>query len=194
VAEPTVAPRAVLLLVDFQVGVLDGLGGAPDLVARVRALADEARRVGLHIVHVRTAFRPGHPEVGAGNRLFSGLRAAQRLVDGAPDTAFSADLEPAEGETVVTKHRIDPFLGTELDMVLRAQGADPVVVAGIVTSGAVLSTVRAAADRDYRVVLVADSCTDRDPEVHALLTQRVLPMTAQVVDRAGWQAALSPSG
>ena len=113
-------PRAALLLVDFQVGVVDGLGGAPDLVARVRSLADEARPAGVPVVHVRTAFRPGHPEVGAGNRLFGGLRAAQRLVDGAPDTAVCADLAPAAGEPVVTKHRIDPFLGTELDMLLRA--------------------------------------------------------------------------
>jgi nicotinamidase-related amidase len=193
-AEPPAVAPAVLLLVDFQVGVLDALPGAAEVVARVGSLADEARRAGLAVVHVRTAFRPGHPEVGAGNRLFGGLRAAQRLVDGAPDTAFSAYLEPAEGEPVVTKHRIDPFLGTELDMLLRAHAAGTLVVAGVVTSGAVLSTVRAAADRDYRVVLVADCCADRDAEVHALLMQRVLPMSAQVVELAGWRAALSPSG
>ena len=68
------------------------------------------------------------------------------------------------------------------------------MVAGVVTSGALLSTVRAAADHDYRVVLVADCCADRDAEVHALLIQRVLPMTAQVVELAGWMDALPASG
>jgi nicotinamidase-related amidase len=184
--------RAVLLLVDFQAGVLDGLGPAADgLVVRVRAVADGARAAGVPVVHVRTAFRSGYPEIAASNRLFSGLRAAQRLVEGAPDTAFAAGLEPALDEPVVTKHRIDPFLATDLDPVLRAQRADTLVVAGVVTSGAVLSTVRAAADRDYRVVVVHDCCADRDPDVHAMLTGRVFPMSADIVDAAGWQDALT---
>ncbi|MGH7440727.1 MAG: cysteine hydrolase family protein [Polyangiaceae bacterium] len=46
--------------------------------------------------------------------------------------------------------------GTDLDMILRANGIDTLVLGGIATSGVVLSTVRHAADADYRLVVVAD--------------------------------------
>jgi nicotinamidase-related amidase len=186
---PTSAAR--LLLVDYQVGVLGGLGPAgKGLTARVAELVSSARQIGIGILHVRTAFRPGHPEVSPGNRLFAGLAAAGRLVEGGADTAFHPDLLPAPEDVVVTKHRIDPFWGTELDMVLRAGGVDALVVAGIVTSGAVLSTVRSAANRDLRVLVVGDCCADRDEEVHATLLQRVLAMTAEVVSSGTWHEAL----
>jgi len=52
---------------------------------------------------------------------------------------------------------------------------------GYATSGVVLSTVRAAADLDYRLVVVEDCCADQDADVHDFLTQRLLPRQAEVV-------------
>ena len=45
----------------------------------------------------------------------------------------------------------------------------------------VLSTVRAAADLDYRLVVVEDCCADQDADVHDFLTQRIFPRQAEVV-------------
>jgi len=58
--------------------------------------------------------------------------------------------------TTLTRHVVDTFHGTDLDIVLRANGIDTLVLAGIATSGVVLSTVRHAADNDYRLVVVED--------------------------------------
>jgi nicotinamidase-related amidase len=57
-------------------------------------------------------------------------------------------------------------------VVLRAAEADSLVLAGIATSGVVLSTLRQAADLDYRLTVLADGCPDGDPEVHRILTER----------------------
>ncbi len=46
----------------------------------------------------------------------------------------------------------------------------------------VLSTVRYAADLDYRLLVVEDCCADQDPEVHDFLTQRIFPRQADVVN------------
>ena len=53
-----------------------------------------------------------------------------------------------EGEPIVVKHRISPFVGTDLETLLRANGIDTLVLAGVHTSGVVLSTVRHAGDLD----------------------------------------------
>jgi nicotinamidase-related amidase len=57
---------------------------------------------------------------------------------------------PAAGDIVVRKTRVGPFLTTDLDQQLRARRVDTLLLAGISTSGVVLSTVRDAHDRDYR--------------------------------------------
>jgi nicotinamidase-related amidase len=54
----------------------------------------------------------------------------------------------------------------------------------------VLSTLRDAADRDYRLIVVADCCADRDPAVHQLLVERVFPRQADVMDAHEVEAML----
>jgi nicotinamidase-related amidase len=97
---------------------------------------------------------------------------------------------PRPGDVVVTKHRVSAFAGTDLDMILRANGVETLVLAGIATSGVVLSTIRYAADADYRLVVVADCCADRDPEVHRVLVEKVFQRQARVVKAAEVIAAL----
>ena len=62
------------------------------------------------------------------------------------------------------------------------------------TSGVVLSTVRQAADLDYRLVVLADGCLDADPEVHRVLTEKVFPRQADVLTVADWIQRTAPAG
>jgi nicotinamidase-related amidase len=48
---------------------------------------------------------------------------------------------------------------------LQTPAVDTLVVAGISTTGVVLSTVRDAHDKDYRLIVLADLCADRDTQV-----------------------------
>ena len=88
---------------------------------------------------------------------------------------------PAPGDILVTKHRVSAFAGTDLEMILRAHGIDTLILFGIATSGVVLSTVRHAADADYRLIVVKDCCADRDPDVHRCLVDTVFPGQATVI-------------
>ena len=80
---------------------------------------------------------------------------------------------PLAGEVVVGKHRVNALYGTALDLILRANTIDTLLILGYATSGVVLSTVRYAADLDYRLVVIEDCCADQDPDVHDFLTQTV---------------------
>jgi nicotinamidase-related amidase len=91
---------------------------------------------------------------------------------------------------VVSKRRVSAFAGSDLDMVLRAGGLHSLVLAGIATSGVVLSTLRQAADLDYRLTVLADGCLDADPGVHQVLLEKVFPRQAEVVSIADWLADL----
>ena len=57
-----------------------------------------------------------------------------------------------------------------------------------------LSTLRQAADLDYRLTVLADGCLDADPEVHQLLLGKVFPRQAEVTRVAEWAAGLPRAG
>jgi nicotinamidase-related amidase len=86
----------------------------------------------------------------------------------------------------VTKRRVSAFTGSDLEVLLRARGTGHLVLAGIATSGVVLSTLRHAADLDYQLTVLADGCLDPDPEVHQVLLGKVFPRQAQVTTIADW--------
>jgi nicotinamidase-related amidase len=92
---------------------------------------------------------------------------------------------------VITKRRISAFAGSDLEVILRSREIDHLVLTGVATSGVVLSTLRQAADLDYRLTVLADGCYDPDPEVHRILTEKVFPRQADVTTIDDWTKALA---
>jgi nicotinamidase-related amidase len=181
------APSA-LLVMDVQRNIAERFDGA-GVVARVAEAVAAARGAGVPVIFVRVAFRPGHPEVSARNRRFAALRDSGGMLDDA-STEIDPRVAPQDGEVVVTKRRVSAFAGSDLDVVLRALDARHLVLCGLSTSGVVLSTLRAAADQDYALTVLRDACADSDEEVHRVLTEKVFPRQAEVLDAGAWAASL----
>lgn len=99
-------------------------------------------------------------------------------------------VKPQDHEVVVVKRRVSAFVGSGLELVLRSMGINHLILTGIATSGVVLSTLRMAADRDYGLTVLADACSDADPEVHRVLTEKVFPRQARVMTVADWEQSL----
>ena len=182
--------RPVLLLMDFQHGIVERLG-VPSVVGAADRAALAARAAGIPVMFVRVGFRPGYPEVAAANATFSAVtaQAGDAYTQDHPATQIHAALAPQDGEPVIVKRRVSAFSGSDLDVLLRAAGADALVLAGISTSGVVLSTLRQAADLDYRLTVLADACADPDAEVHRVLTEKVFPRQALVTTADEWIAS-----
>jgi nicotinamidase-related amidase len=171
---------AALLVMDFQTTIVENFAtDSTALLGRTSALLNAARGVGLLVIYVVVGFRPGYPEVSSRNLLFNVLRQSG-FSAGSEGTETHAAVTPKTGEPVVTKHRVGAFHGTDLDMFLRARDIDTLILAGITTSGVVLSTLRHAADADYRLIVAGDCCSDGDDEVHRVLLEKVFPKQATV--------------
>lgn len=180
--------RQALLVMDVQQAVLDRYPDA-DYLPRLRTAIDAARATSVPVVYVVVGFRPGYPEVSARNKMFGGLAGAPRTAGSEQAMLIPPEVAPGEQDIVVTKRRVSAFAGSDLDMVLRAGGIEELVLAGVATSGVVLSTVRQAADLDYGLTVLRDGCLDSDPEVHRVLVDKVFPQQAEVVTVADWAAA-----
>jgi nicotinamidase-related amidase len=112
------------------------------------------------------------------------------MIRGDPDTQLDPRIAPVGTELVFVKHRVGAFSSDSLEQVLRARNINTLVLSGIATSGVVLSTVRVAADLDYRVVVLSDCVTDPDSEVNRLLLEKVFPVQADVTDSDRYMASL----
>jgi nicotinamidase-related amidase len=166
---------------DFQRMVVDSYAIDKEaLLGRVKRLAVAARNSGAMAIHVVVGFQLGYPEVSGQNAVFSNLKTAGLLALGDPTAEIDPELTPQPGDVVVRKQRVSAFTGTNLDMILRSNDIDTLLLTGILTQGVVLSTLRHAADMDYRAVVVADGCSDKDPEVQRVLMEKIFPFQARV--------------
>lgn len=182
-------PDTALLVMDIQNGIV-GRIAAPDYLPRLARAVEAARTAGIPVLHVVVGFRSGHPEVSGRNKTFGALPEGA-FTPGDPGAAIHPDVEPRPDEVVITKKRISAFAGSDLEMVLRAGGHTHLVLAGVATSGVVLSTLRQAADLDYQLTVLADGCADADEEVHRVLTEKVFPRQAEVTTIEEWAGTLS---
>jgi nicotinamidase-related amidase len=180
--EPIDPATTALLVLDYQTGILERLDDPARLPARANAAIDWLRARGGTIGFVRVAFADGELPGGTMGRRVTPEMARTALHADAPTTQLHPDLDHRDGDVVVRKTRVGPFARTELDDQLRAAGIDTLLIAGVATSGAVLSAVRDAHDRDYRVIVLCDLCADTEPEVHDFLVERILSRQADVLD------------
>jgi nicotinamidase-related amidase len=176
---------------DFQNGVLDRYPAdkqAPLLDAAAAACA-HARRANIPVIYVRLAFRAGTPEVSRRNLLFSRVAQLSGFEDGSNESGIHAAVAPAPDDVLVLKKRASAFSGSDLALVLRSLGVEHLVLAGLATSGVVLSTLREASDLDFELTVLADACADHDDEVHRVLCEKVFPLQAHVTTVAEWIAS-----
>lgn len=183
--------KTALLVMDMQGGIVSRYSQGGDVLTPVRNAIAAAHAAAVPVIYVKVGFRPGYPEMSRTNKMFSAL--AQRPAPGPDDAAFMEihpDIAPQTGDIVVTKRRVSAFSGSDLELLLRAQGITHLVLSGIATSGVVLSTLREAADKDYQLTVLADCCFDGDEEVQRVLLSKVFPRQADVVQSTDWAEGL----
>jgi nicotinamidase-related amidase len=186
------APHTALLVMDYQAGVVARVPQADQLVERARAAIDLVRDWGGQIGYVRVAFEDEDFDVPDSSRMGALLRGSgQAFHADSPTTTIDERVAPAAGDVVVRKRRIGAFSTTDLHEQLQDAGVDTLVLAGISTSGVVLSTVIEAHDLDYRTFVLADGCADFDADVHAFLLEKIFPRRAEVITLAELPALLS---
>ena len=183
--------QTALLVMDIQAATMAGLKDqSVPLLQSLKETIDAARKNGIRVIYVVVGFRKGYPEVNPTNKAFSMLKGSGRVFDTPESMAVDIHVAPAEGEPVVVKKRISAFAGSDLEVILRSVDVKHLVLTGVATSGVVLSTVRAAADKDYRLTVLHDCCADGDAEVHQVLTTKIFPRQADVMSHTEWITAL----
>jgi nicotinamidase-related amidase len=182
-----------LLIADFYAEQMSKLPHAVNrkCLERTLALRQAARTARILVCYSATVFRAGYVEVSERNKAFSERKRTGGPAIGDPLKVIHPQMQPAEGEPVVSKHRVNAMFRTDLQMILGAHNIDTLILLGFATSGVILSTTRYAADADYRLFVVEDCCADAEPAVHDFLCAKIFPRQADVVQSADLIKALA---
>jgi len=175
-----------LLVMDMQTGILRNLPDTTQLVSNVTKAIATARSNKIPVIYVTVGFRPGAPEINLNNKGFAAGKERFANVNMDEFMKVEGGIAPLAGDIIVAKRRVSAFTGSDLEVILRSLNIQHIVLTGIATSGVVLSTLREAADKDYRITVISDCCADADKEVHHVLTTKVFPRQVDVITTEEW--------
>ncbi|HUZ61393.1 MAG TPA: isochorismatase family cysteine hydrolase [Hanamia sp.] len=178
--------NTALLVMDMQTGILRNLPDTTQLVNNVTKAIAAARSNKIPVIYVTVGFRPGAPEINMNNKGFAAGKERFAHVNMDEFMKVEGAIAPLAGDIIVAKRRVSAFTGSDLEIILRSLNIQHIVLTGIATSGVVLSTVREAADKDYRITIISDCCADADEEVHRVLTTKVFLRQADVISTEEW--------
>jgi nicotinamidase-related amidase len=181
-SEPIDPQQTALLIMDYEPGILGRLEDADALLDRAAEAIAVARGQGALVAYVRVAFEDDeYDAIPPTNKMFAAVAEGRALGAESPATQVHERVAPEPGDIVVRKTRVGAFSTTDLDEQLRKRQIGALILAGVSTGGVVVSTVRDAADRDYRLIVLADGCADPDAEVHDVLLGKLFPRQADVI-------------
>ena len=169
--------NSILLVLDMENDLVhdDGPNGktaygeqarARRIVENTRRALDKARAANLRIGFVRVGFSPDYRECPANSPIFAGARKNGIFKLGEWGTQVHEGLGQQPGDFDIVKHRVSPFHGTTLDVILRTHGVRRIYCSGISTNAVVQAAVREGHDRDYEMALLEDCCCALSAEEH----------------------------
>jgi len=164
--------NSAVVSVDMHRGHLDESPDCPCPAPRARAIVapidgfhEQARRLGVRVIHVRSVLRAGGEDDTGGNssawrlvfpRFVGDIpNADQHALEGSRWTEFVTTVEHGD-LTVSGKKRLSPFYATDLEMLLRNMRIRTVVLNGGMTDCCIINAAFDAANRDFRVVVLRD--------------------------------------
>ncbi|TFY87494.1 cysteine hydrolase [Pseudomonas kairouanensis] len=164
-----------------------------DMLANTAATVQQARKLGVKIIHLPIQFAEGYPELTTRDYgILKGVADGSAFRSG----SWGAEISEAVGRErddllVEGKRGLDGFATTGLDLVLRNNGIQNLVVAGFLTNCCVEGTVRSGYEKGYNVVTLSDcTATFTDEQQHAA-EHFTLPMFSLVLRHTEFLDALS---
>jgi nicotinamidase-related amidase len=165
----------------------DGVKVMSGVVANVSDLVTQARLAGVKIIYIQMVTLPNGASMSPAYLRFivDKNKLAPNQVGcelGSWGAEIVEALSPQPGDIVVQKWRSSGFVGTNLELILRGEGIESVIVCGAATYACVESTIRDVFNEDFYVVEVEDSVGGFDQELHEA-SLRIMRSRVDVIPR-----------
>lgn len=151
-----------------------------NVIENCNKVLDYARKNSWLIIWVKVGFEEGYPEVHPNSPIFSGAKLYNALAKNSWGTELHSGLNFKENELVIYKNRINPFYATNLELILKANNIDEILLAGVSTEWAIEAAARDAHDKNFKITIIEDLCASGDEEFHKN-TIKVMSRIAKII-------------
>jgi len=144
-----------LLIIDIQNDYFEGgkntLKNSLEASERAKKILEKFRNEKLPVIHIQhVSSRP--------NATF--------FLPNTQGVKIHPNVQPLEGETIITKNVPNSFINTDLQDTLKKLKVDELIICGMMTHMCVDATTRAAKDLGYTCILIGDACATCDLEIN----------------------------
>lgn len=98
------------------------------------------------------------------------------LLEGTHEAEIVNDLKISRKQMIIPKTRHSAFIRTELEHLLRKNGVDQLVIAGVYTHGCIALTAIDAWSLDFKVVIASDCIFSHRPDLAEFCIERLQSM------------------
>ncbi|SFB40667.1 Nicotinamidase-related amidase [Pseudomonas simiae] len=166
---------------------------ATDMLANTATTVQQARQLGVKIIHLPIQFAEGYPELTTRDYgILKGVADGSAFRTGSWGADITDAISREPGDILVEgKRGLDGFATTGLDLVLRNNGIHNLLVAGFLTNCCVEGTVRSGYEKGYNVVTLADCTATFTDEQQKAAENFTLPMFSKVLRHTEFLEALN---
>lgn len=135
------------------------IGYRQTIVPKIREVIDFAHENGIQVIHIQEAHRKNDADFRV---------RPVHAIKGTWGHEFIPELQPDEeaGDYVVQKRRHSAFSYTDMDLFLREEQIDTVVLTGVWTNVCVRSTASDALYHGYNIICLSDGTASKDDDMH----------------------------
>ena len=177
--------RPALILVDFVQAYFDHdcalYAGVEDALASALRVREVARSAAVPVIYTNVVY---HEDGADGGVFFRKAPVLKNFIAGNPMGDWPLNLQPTDGELVISKQYPSAFFGTSLASTLHVLGIDTLIITGVTTSGCIRATCVDTMSHGFIPIVVKDACGDRHEAPHEANLFDMNAKYADVVDEA----------
>lgn len=158
--------RTALINVDLQNVFVEGFDisatDGPEVVQRLNKLSRVCRDHSMMVIHTINEIRADGSNRGVASEVVTaylksiGTNRKGGISAGSDGAKLHDSLEVESSDVLLSKPRYGSFTGTDLDLILRTNNIEAVIIGGIATNVCCDTTAREANQRDYKVFFLSD--------------------------------------
>jgi len=182
--------KPALILIHMQHGITHESGGVASfghakatresgIIPRQQALLKGFRAKKLPVIYVN-AVTDTKAVLSPYGKFYPAIKSTGANLPGTKDVEVIPELAPLLGEPVLSNWIFGIFSNSGLEKILKENGVTTLVMVGVATDMAVLTSVLQAADLGYNLIVPSDASTSANPKAHDVAMNMMIPPMALV--------------
>lgn len=177
--------ETAILFMDMQKGIVNILPDSKyEWLKSTKYIYENIRKKykKILIIHVVIEFYDNFIDINPNNKLFTNLKKIIPFTNNNDLSSIHEFFIPQNNDIIIKRSRASSFFNTNLDTILRSNNIKNIILCGVSTSGVILSTLRCASDRDYKVFILKEGVIDPDIELGKTLIEKYFPSQSEVIN------------